>query len=465
MFGGVDVTEVLTSCLLQFDSERPEYFAVKEIKAPDPEERKKIISEWAKEAQTLKTMNEQHQHHILRFATAFTRPAVGSDKSCYLIFEWADGGCLESLFQKNPNPVLTGNLVKQTSAQLLGLAKALEATHELAQIRHGDIKPDNILRFKPSSENVVGTLKIGDWGLAKFHPEATVLRLQKGQPTTNKYGTVLYEPPEVELGELKLLGRQYDIWSMGCVMLEIIIWLVYGYTSVQRFRSDVRGRYRETVPCYVIEPSRDGQTLKGKLQPIVEGWLAHLAADSVCAEDTALGELIELVRSRLLVVELPPYRGQTVRIKEWEVTEIPGGPRLIVRPPTVAGGNLAPSNAPLGRHRATSVDLVKALEQIMDDEERPEDYWLRYESVRQPPPNFNLAENPLNANPKVFEDAYGHLTPELAVPKGRHLGGFVEDPKFVSTPENAHHLPELTIIPLQKDVRTSSSSPAQWTTR
>ncbi|KAK0648736.1 hypothetical protein B0T16DRAFT_456196 [Cercophora newfieldiana] len=359
----------------RFDSDRPDFFAVKQIKPPDAVERERIITSWANEAETLQKMNGEHSNNILRFVTAFTRPDVGSDKSCYLIFEWADSGCLEQLFQENPNPLLTKELVKQAATQLQGLAQALKATHELAQIRHGDVKPDNILRFGATPENIIGTLKIGDWGLAKFHKEATVLRLQNGQQTDTRYGTVMYEPPEVELGEVKLLGRQYDVWSMGCVMLEIIIWLVYGYPSVQQFRVDVKGQYRESVPCYLVEQSRESGMLKGKLQPIVEKWLDYLADEPVCAEDTALGELIRLVRSRLLVVELPPDRGRTLRIEEWEVGESSSEFRMAVRPPTAIGGNLVRSNNL--RHRATSTEMANKLDAIMDDEDRPNDYWLR----------------------------------------------------------------------------------------
>ncbi|KAK0724528.1 hypothetical protein B0H67DRAFT_680108 [Lasiosphaeris hirsuta] len=221
---------------------------------------------------------------------------------------------------------------------------------------------------------------------------------------------------------------------MGCVMLEIIIWLVYGYPSVKRFRSNVRGQYRESVPCYALESSPDGRILNGKLQPIVERWLSHIAGNPICADDTALGELIiNLVRSRLLVVELPPFRGQTFHEKSPErdkIEEPSAGPRLMVSSPTVIGGNLVPSRTTLGRQRATSVELAKALEQIMDDEDRPYDYWLRQVLVRVPAPDFDLAENPLNASLKVLQDAAGYLTPGLAKAGGRHLDSFAQDPKF-----------------------------------
>ena len=35
--------------------------------------------------------------------------------------------------------------------------------------RHGDLKPDNILRFARKGSKALGTLKIGDLGLAKQH--------------------------------------------------------------------------------------------------------------------------------------------------------------------------------------------------------------------------------------------------------------------------------------------------------
>jgi len=412
-------------CYWKFYPERPQYFAVKQIKPPDPLEKDRIIASWANEAETLQKMNMEHKDHILRFVTAFTRPDVGSDRSCYLIFEWADGGCLEQLFRENPSPPLTADLVKKAATQIFGLAQALQVTHETAKIRHGDVKPENILRFKSTKEEVIGTLKIGDWGLAKYHPEATVLRLKKGQQTDTRFGTVMYEPPEVELGELRLLGRQYDVWSMGVVTLEIIVWLLYGYLGVQRLRLDVKGHYRESVPCYTIEKSRDGHSLRAKLQPIVEKWLDYIEEEPVCATDTALGELVGLVRSGLLIAELPPNRGETFsRIRRWEEAEPVSGFQLAVRPPTLVARSLAPlAISKLHRTRATSTEMVAALEGIVDDEDRPSEYWLKQQVVIGPMPAFVLDINPLDANPSVFQDKSGHLTaPGDISASSRHLG-------------------------------------------
>ncbi|KAK5654616.1 hypothetical protein OQA88_7246 [Cercophora sp. LCS_1] len=402
-------------------------------------ERQRITNSWANEARTLRRMNASKNDHILRFITAFTRCDIGTEKSYYLVFEWADGGSLNSLFTQNPTPTLTAELVKHTATQLLGLAEALKATHD-AEIRHGDIKPDNILHFKPTEGNkIIGTLKIGDWGLAKHHPIATILRLKNKQQTDTRFGTTAYEPPEVELAELKLLSRQYDIWSMGCVILEIIVWLVYGYEGVHNFRLDVQGPHRESVPFYIIEEVVVGKIkARAKLQKVVEQWLDFMAKEPVCDADTALGELLNLVRRKLLIVELPPNMGQTVYVKNWDTPSdqstaldpmAGGGIKFSLKQATAVGDQ----TKGLQKHRATSAELVAALGRedagILDDSDRPDDYWLKPTLERRPVPRF------YNSFPKAIQDATGHLMPGLLPPNAAMLDGEWEiqpDEKFAT---------------------------------
>ncbi|KAK3343409.1 kinase-like domain-containing protein [Lasiosphaeria hispida] len=388
----------------------PSLFAVKQIVPPDSVERQRIADSWANEAQTLRRMNVVHSEHIVRFITAFTRLDIGSERSHYLVFEWAEGGNLENLFTQCQNPTLSANLVKQTVRQLSGLAEALRATHELG-IRHGDIKPSNVLRFGASEGDILGTLKIGDWGLAKSHPDATVLRSRRGVATDTRFGTVLYEPPEVELGQLKLMSRLYDIWSMGCLILEIIVWLVHGYEGVRNLRSDIQGSYRERVPYYVVDEVSDGK-LKGKLQDAVEKWMDYMAEEPAFDRDTALGQLLVLVRRRLLVVELPPEMGNTVYAKNWEPDSLDSragkNPAFSLRPPTPAGEKSEKSGSPR-QYRATSAELVAALGLggIMDASDRPRYYWLNTSAGLRQAPRFYR-----NANLKALQDSSGMLTPQ-----------------------------------------------------
>ncbi|KAI0146112.1 hypothetical protein GGR57DRAFT_506630 [Xylariaceae sp. FL1272] len=391
----------------------PEFFAVKEIIPPDAEERRRVRESWGNEVKLLKEMNTQNPAHIVRCMTAFTMGDKPSSTQYYLVMEWADGGCLEDLFKEHRNPVFNADLMKQVTGQLIGMSEALGNTH-IAGIRHGDLKPGNILRFESSKENIIGTLKIGDWGLAKFHSMATVMRQEKGLHTTTRYGTPLYEPPQVQLGEAKQLSRLYDVWSFGVVMLEIIIWIQYGYEGVKRFRHDVSdGQVHIGKPCY--ESKRIGEDgTKAKVRRIVIMWMNYLAED--CDENTAIGALLSLIRDRLLIVKLPPEMGKTIGqtitkfVEEWVTsgerklairTTAPTGltPSVMITAPAISGENVAGKR--LERVRYTAEEMTRELKQYdPDDDDTADDFWYK-ERPRRGLPNFGQ---------KAQTDGSGHLS-------------------------------------------------------
>lgn len=133
----------------------------------------RLEAEWRKEVQAHKEISKCKHANIIKFMAAITR-----DYERYLIFEWANGGNLRQ-FWLNHNPRLSRVLVRDIMFQLRGLADALEAIHSKG-FRHGDMKPENILRVKTAGQKPsrldVGTLKICDMGLTKYHYLATQLR-------------------------------------------------------------------------------------------------------------------------------------------------------------------------------------------------------------------------------------------------------------------------------------------------
>ncbi|KAJ3538687.1 hypothetical protein NM208_g5803 [Fusarium decemcellulare] len=314
-----------------------EHFAIKEIRPTTEEDRRNVERNWESEAEALQQMNRLKQKHIVRFITAFKRGNEGS-KEHYLMFEWADGGSLRDIWMDQDNkPTRGASLVREAVEQLLGISEALCAAHDLdgrgSSFRHGDLKPENILSFRNGNPNTIfGTLKIGDWGLAKHHNLATQLRTKQ---TSTRHGTLRYEPPEVAIGlsqqgghKLRL-SRLYDMWSMGCVMLELIIWLRYGEDELLRFNLSVKGKSIHDGPCYQIE--NDGNSQKAKVHPVVIQWMDHLAKDSACGPDTALGELLKVVRDKLLVVQLPPQMGNFYMNEPNDQSD---GPLIHISPPT-----------------------------------------------------------------------------------------------------------------------------------
>jgi serine/threonine protein kinase len=286
--------------------------AVKEIRKEGDE----VASRWEKEVRAMEKMNELKHEHIVRILTSFRRRGTSDDIEYYIVYEWADGGNLNDFRTEYPNPDMTPILVKWITRQLHGLVQAISKAHYLDEegsYRHGDLKPENILWFKEGYPEF-GMLKIGDWGEAKEHFNGTAFRDRNGNNTTAQYGTRRYEPPEVQTGlsfELsdknsgRVRSRLYDIWGIGCVTLELIIWLMYGLGELKKFNKEEMGDYGMSGMFYEVSLGKPA-----KVHAIVEHYMEHMANDPRCVPvKTALGDLLEIVRTLLLVVKLPPEGG------------------------------------------------------------------------------------------------------------------------------------------------------------
>lgn len=343
--------------------EIPTYFAIKEILPLTKLERQNVIANWEKEAHNLYELNKLNHPHIVRFMNAFRRGNEG-DQTHYLMFEWADGGSLRDLWRQLPQPEMTPTLVTELVEQLLGLADAICAAHNLdskgTNFRHGDLKPDNILWF--TNGTVLGRLKIGDWGLAKQHYFVTEKRTNK---TSTMHGTLRYEPPEVKTGA-GVLSRLYDIWAMGCIILEFIVWLLYGDDELKRFSLEVKGESSEDSPCYQL--SYKGGKKTARVHDAAVRWMNHLEKDPACAEGTAMGDLLKLVREKLLVVELGQRHGSTEDLEGHQETNI----AFKVTAPDE--NNLQPVAE--GPCRALAIELLDALTQIAGTGVAGDAYWF-----------------------------------------------------------------------------------------
>ncbi|KAH7095139.1 heterokaryon incompatibility protein-domain-containing protein [Paraphoma chrysanthemicola] len=213
-------------------------------------------------------------------------------------------------------------------------------------IRHGDLKPENILRFLDSPSKI-GTLKLGDMGLAKRHVAATEKRLG----TSMRYGTSMYEGPETRIAK-QGRSRLYDIWSMGCITFEFIIWLLHGNDALKEFYSHAETSSSQLgFQYYVMKQTGTGP--HPVLNPIVTSWMDHLEAhdpELQTGSKSALKDLLQIVREQLLIVDLPPTRGSALADG--------GGGRGFI--PSFVGGTT--------KYRATAAEFRKSLDSIKKKE-------------------------------------------------------------------------------------------------
>lgn len=177
-----------------------------------------------------------------------------------MIFPWAEGGSLGDLWDvKGPTEFSATEVRPWMEKNITGLLGAVHLLHELGS-SHGDLKPGNILVFSeleypknPKQRDYsyyfgwandettrvvllpseLGILKITDFGTARANSTATITRTRDANALT---GAQRYAPPEFDRNELEHnspRSRLYDVWSMGCILLEFITWACYGDDGVQ----------------------------------------------------------------------------------------------------------------------------------------------------------------------------------------------------------------------------------------
>jgi serine/threonine protein kinase len=280
--------------------------------------------------------------HIARLIGAFS-----SNGDYFIIMPWASGGTLREFWNKNPKPQLCEILIEEVLQEYMNLVKSLcdlhlhryseearedrdpdegpkdisfpvpqgdlhaqhtipdgqevynDTTSEGSNWRHGDLKPENILRKEEG--NALGPLMIGDVGLAKKHNNRTGARAD----TKTRMGTMNYEPPEAFVSN-RAKSRAYDIWSMGCIIVETIVWLLHGKDGQDHFYNQPYNQERGTR--YYIKDTRPGLP-EVRLNETILEWISHiLTNDPECSREnpsSALRDLLNLARNELLVVNPP----------------------------------------------------------------------------------------------------------------------------------------------------------------
>ena len=270
--------------------------------------------------------------HLTELYEAFRR-----QNTQYMIFPWAEGGSLGDFWHdKDPTNFTATKLHQWMKNNIIGLLGGVYTLHELGY-SHGDLKPGNILVFSEqknpdnpeqrdysyefgwakndaistlSLPRELGILKITDFGTARANSNATIARTRDANALT---GAQRYAPPEFDRNQLahnSPRSRLYDVWSMGCILLEFITWVCYGRGGVQRLSSRLEEPYPGRFWTY-------GDNRQKTLHPYVRHQFRKLKRR---LEDTGtdnewlkwvnkglreyLLQLLEVVRTQMLVVDI-----------------------------------------------------------------------------------------------------------------------------------------------------------------
>jgi serine/threonine protein kinase len=305
-------------------------FAIKRLFSKDP-------GEFKREVGMLKAVSKLKHHHLLELLMTYKLKG-----RYHLVFPYAKYN-LRQLWNSVPtvdNTVwaawslqqmrgvasgleqihcFTSNSVKSSPSPILAPERSslIVEKNEEKYGRHGDIKPENILWFgdeEGEGDHEQGRLVIADFGLGRFHRLESRSRVD---PATIG-GTATYAPPEVQLGSR--VSRAYDIWSLACVYLEFLTWLVCGWQGLNAFgdaRVEMVSDGLEDDSFYTVlhDNSRQASAI---VRQGVQRWIWDLHQKPNCS--AFIHEFLDLISQQMLRVD-PNERISSEHLN-WKLTRM-----------------------------------------------------------------------------------------------------------------------------------------------
>ncbi|OMP85752.1 Cyclin-dependent kinase 4 [Diplodia seriata] len=290
-------------------------------------------AEFDRERSILIELEAKNNSHLVKLLFSYEYKGI-----YHLVFMRATGN-LRDYWEQHPSPHFDLNTVLWSLSQMRGIARGLHVVHnftfeapqstqqtemttpqgkavmsvrpdEVKFGRHGDLKPENILYF---SNNAGGTCQITDFGLGRFHGRET---RTKAAPYTI-FSSPTYEPPECHI--FLPVSRAYDLWSLGCIYLEWVSWMLKGWEAIDAFSQN---RVEESYILNGEGKIRDdyfwslliqGNKRDARVRDGVERWVRILREDPHCS--LLIHDLLNLIMNKLLCV-IPKHRADASTLSE-----------------------------------------------------------------------------------------------------------------------------------------------------
>ena len=251
-----------------------------------------------KELEVLQVLNERRSRHIIKLMASFS--------SCIahgLLFTWAEAN-LQEIFVQKMGPGEEVMMETWILSQMTGLAQGLSIIHQSTRLhdgtiiygRHGDLHPHNILLVRMLDDpdpDAKGVLQLSSMGGVNFFHSHKDFDIPQN--------TGMYEAPECQLE--RSAGPSYDVWSLGCIFLEMLIWLSEGPQGLQQFalvRLNPDPIYGDIVwDDYFFTLQTTGRKyVSAKVHPNVKSWMER--CKNYWEASHVLREVIYIIEEHML---------------------------------------------------------------------------------------------------------------------------------------------------------------------
>lgn len=206
-------------------------FVRKRIESPESSGHARENKAFKAESRSLGMLLGLRHHSIVHLLAAFTHGSTYN-----FIFPLADMD-LAALLQQEQRPKAFEN-DRAFYQAMSGIASALEHVHDfeyrgqgmsMSQVGfHHDLKPENIL---VKDRNFL----ITDFGLSRFSDKESPIKFKW------EGGAETYGPPEIDpefRKNEKIDSCAVDLWSFGCIMIEVVAFILEGSRSLDTFRNN-----------------------------------------------------------------------------------------------------------------------------------------------------------------------------------------------------------------------------------
>lgn len=200
---------------------KKDLFVLKTLVPKHLEENVRPKSAYQNEIEQLRRFNGTICRHLVTLLASYER--YGGLNFLFPYPKWS----LEVHMEQKTLDIKDISSMLWLSKQLRGLMEAISILHSPSHLenqygRHVELKSENILWY-PLENDPNGILVVSDPGFDPDYRKETRFRM----PKRILPHTPLYRLPESDI-KGAVISRAYDIWTLGCLFLDMVIWAIGG---------------------------------------------------------------------------------------------------------------------------------------------------------------------------------------------------------------------------------------------